>query len=265
MNGIVLHPKRTTRILFIILGVLVTLSVIASFCHPVLHKRVEAFSILVDLDTEANLPTLFNVLLFYFGAALFLLHAWEATKKAARGWKTMAWVFVFLGIDEGAQVHEKLIQVTRRLLESHDGGHAVGGWFYYAWVIPYALAMLVLAVFLFRWFMGLSPILQKRLVISGIVYVFGAMFMEMAGGKLVASLPPVDPASYPWMLNTAPGGANDISFSMQPGVIAFYTVEEFCEMAGLILCGRALLLAFEANRKQVQLSVTELDTTDPDA
>lgn len=261
-DSIVLDPKRTPRTLFIVLAILVVLSVFTSFAHLVLHWRLQALTILVDLDTEANLPTLFNVLLFYFGAALFLLHGRETFTKAARGWKTMAWVFLFLGMDEGAQIHEKFILVTKRLLEGSVGDR-FGGWFHYAWVIPYALAMIVLAVYLFHWFMGLSPVLQKRLIISGIVYVFGAMFMEMAGGKLLESLPPIDPANYPWMYPGGADAAGGFSGSMQPGVIALYTVEETCEMAGLILCIRALLLAFAAKRKQVQLAVSELDADAP--
>ena len=172
----------------------------------------------------------------------------------------MAWVFLFLGVDEGAQIHEKFVQVTKRLLEGTVGDR-FGGWFHYAWVIPYALAMIVLAAYLFRWFMGLSPILQKRLVLSGIVYVFGAMFMEMAGGKLVGSLPPIDPANYPWIF---PGGiseAGGFSVSLQPGVIALYTMEETCEMAGLILCIRALLLELAEHRRQVTLSIAPIDET----
>ena len=58
MHGIVLDPKRTTRTLFTVLAILVALSLFTSFCHLVLHWRVEALTMLADLDTEANLPTL---------------------------------------------------------------------------------------------------------------------------------------------------------------------------------------------------------------
>lgn len=259
-NRIVLDPKRTTRTLFVVLAILVALSLFTSFCHLVLHWRLEALTILVDLDTEANLPTLFNVLLFYFGAALFFLHAREAFTQAAHGWKVMAWVFLFLGMDEGAQIHEKFVLVTKRVLETFAGDR-FGGWLHYTWVIPYALAMVVLAAYLFRWFMGLSPIFQKRLIVSGIVYVFGAMFLEMAGGKLLESLPPVDPANYPWIYLGGVSNADGFSVSMHPGVIALYTLEETCEMAGLILCIRALLLELEEHRRQVTVSVAPTDET----
>jgi len=254
MHGIVLDPKRTTRTLFTVLAILVALSLFTSFCHLVLHWRVEALTMLADLDTEANLPTLYHVLLFFLGAVLFLLHGREVPAKAARGWKTMAGVFLFLGVDEGSQIHEKFMQFTKRLLAG-SGGNTLGGWFHYAWVIPYGLAAIVLAVVLLRWIMGLSPSLRKRLVASGILYVFGAVFMEMAGGKLIEGLTPVDPANYPWMPCRVFGDVSDCWIFMDPRYIAMYTVEETCEMAGLILCIRALLIELADRRKQLVLAI----------
>ncbi|MBK8583668.1 MAG: hypothetical protein IPL86_18240 [Flavobacteriales bacterium] len=258
MHGITLEPKRTTRILFAVLAILVALSVLTSLCHLVLHWRVEALTQLADLDTEANLPTLYNVLLFFFGAALFLLHSREFSGKPVRAWQTMAAVFLFLGIDEGSQIHEKFLQFTKRLVEGTGGGE-LGGWLYYAWVIPYGLAAITLAFVLSRWFFGLSPALRKRLVISGIIYVFGAVFMEMAGGKVIESLTPVDAANYPWMPCRVFGDTADCWLFMEPKYIAMYTLEETFEMTGLILCIRALLLELADRSKQLSLAIVPVE------
>lgn len=264
VTRIVLDPKRTTRILFITLAILVALSVFVAFGHLVLHWRMQSLTILLDLDREANLPTLFNVLLFYLGAALFLLHGREASVETAGGWKTMAWAFLFLGVDEGAQVHEKFVQVTKRVF-ANTFGDQLGGWFNYAWVIPYALALVLLAAYLLRWFLRLPAPMRNRLLMGGIIYVFGALFLEMAGGKLMDSLPPTNPADYPWLFPDGTILMAGYEVDVHPGIIALYTVEETCEMAGLILCIRALLLEFQAKRRQVQLSVSELDAGTPAA
>ena len=42
---------------------------------------------------------------------------------------------------------------------------------------------------------------------------------------------------------------------MDPRYIAMYTVEETCEMAGLILCIRALLIELADRRKQLVLAI----------
>lgn len=261
MNGIVFEPKRTTRILFTVLAFLVALGLFTSFCHLVLHWRVEALTLLADLDTEGNLPTLYNVLLFFIGSALFLFHGMNAPKQAARGWKLMAAVFLFLGIDEGSQVHEKFMQFTKRLIEASGSDGSLTGWFYYAWVIPYGLAVIALVLLLSRWIMGLSPQLRKRLVVSGTVYVLGAVFMEMAGGKLLEGLTPRDAANFPWMPCGVFGDAADCWVFMEPGYIAMYTMEETLEMTGLILCIRALLLELAARDKHLVLTAIPVGKT----
>ncbi|MBK9420650.1 MAG: hypothetical protein IPN44_06315 [Flavobacteriales bacterium] len=258
MHSVLLDPKRTTRTLFAVLAILVALSLFTSFCHLVLHWRVEALTQLADLDTEANMPTLYNVLLFFFGAVLFLMHGLRTNAKIARGWKTMAAVFFFLGVDEGSQIHEKFMQFTKRLLEG-SGGDGLGGWFYYAWVIPYGLAAIGLVLLLSRWLFGLSPALRKRLIMSGIIYVFGAVFLEMAGGKLIATLTPVDPGNYPWMPCRVFGDTADCWIFMEPKYIAMYTLEETFEMTGLILCIRALLLDLADRNTQLTLAIVPVD------
>ena len=156
-TSIELTSRRTTRALFGILGILVVLHLIVVVFHTVFHVRLEALTQLVDLDLEGNIPTFFNSALFFLGAGVFFLHGRSAATKERNGWYLMTFVFLFLGLDEGSQIHEKFLQFTFRLLQQGSEGGTDLGWFYYAWVIPYGLAALVLAAVLFRWFMKLEP------------------------------------------------------------------------------------------------------------
>ena len=219
---------------------------------------------LVDLDLEANLPTLFNVLLFLMGAALFLLHGKAAEPKARRGWFVMACVFLFLSLDEGAQIHEKFMLITIRLM-NHGSVAGHFGWLYQAWVIPYLFASVVLGMILLRWFLRLPSKLQRGFVISGCVYIFGAVFLEMAGGKVIEmlTLPDKPPSLYPWMPCEIYPDPYYCWIYMEPRYIALYTMEEMGEMTGLILCIRVLLKAFEAKSIQVQLILSKQDSSTP--
>lgn len=256
MHQILFRSHAATRILFIVLGVLVLLSLGVAFCHLVLHWRVEALTQLADVDMESNLPTFFNVFLFFIAGMLFFLHGKVAEGKHRRGWMLMALVFLFLGIDEGSQIHEKLMFITLRTLHiGKDGGDL--SWFYYAWVIPYGLAVIALALALSRWLFHISPALRKNLFISGAVYVFGAIFLEMAGSRLSRTLPFQDASNYPWMPCDVYGGTGACWLYMEPRYILLYTLEETFEMTGLILCIRALLKAFEAKKLNVTLMVGE--------
>jgi hypothetical protein len=241
-----LAPRRTTAWLFGILAALLAMHLWMVFCHLVLHWRVEALTLLVDLDLESNLPTFYNAMLFFFGAGLFFLHGMTSSAEQRRGWKVMAAVFTFLGVDEGSQVHEKFMQFTQRLLHMDGSAGGGGGWFFYAWVIPYGLAGLGLALVLGRWFFRLDPPVRRGLLLGGAVYVFGAVIMEMAAGKMVGLLPYRDPSEFPWLpcgILDDPAGCY---LMMEPRYIVLYTLEEVGEMTGLILCIRTLLQAFEA-------------------
>ncbi|MBL0044751.1 MAG: hypothetical protein IPP33_10275 [Flavobacteriales bacterium] len=53
------------------------------FCHLVLHAKVETYTVLFDLDLEANLPTFFNCALYFLGAALMFVYGRNG--KSVRG------------------------------------------------------------------------------------------------------------------------------------------------------------------------------------
>ncbi len=255
MHTIEFRSGKATRVLFTVLAILLALHFTVAFSHLVLHLRVAALSQLADLDLESNLPTFFNCGLFFLAAPLFYLHGRSASPKDRRGWFVMAGIFVFLGIDEGSQIHEKLMNVTNRLLHDSGAGGPAMDWLFFAWVIPYGLALLGLVAVLFRWFTQMEPKLRRNLVISGVVYVSGAIVMEMIGSKVLMSIAPKDVSAYPWMPCEVYGDPSGCWAFMEPGYVALYTVEETLEMTGLILCIRALLQAFERNGQRLSLNL----------
>lgn len=257
MQQVLFSSARITRWAFIALGVLLALHLSVAFCHLVLHVKVEALTQLADVDLEANLPTFFNVSLFFFGAALFHLYGRTVVAKERKGWTLIALVFLFLGVDEGSQIHEKFMLFTLRLMSHGHNEGADPGWFYYAWVIPYGIATFALVLLLSRWLFSLEPSLRKRLIISGAVYVFGAIFLEMAGGKLARTLPYSAPSNFPWLPCDLYEDPASCWMYMEPRYIILYTLEETCEMTGLILCIRALLKAFEHKGLQLSLAISK--------
>lgn len=256
MEGIIFHSRRTTRTLLIILGVLLVLHLIVVFSHLVLHKSVAALTELADLDLEANLPTYFNSLLFFIGAALFFLYGRMEGGRHRWGWLLMAATFCFLGVDEGSQVHEKLILFTQGLMAGTHLEGAARGWLYYAWVVPYLLAIVALLVILWRWFFGLSPQMRNGLVISGAIYVLSAAGLEMAEAKVATSFPWRDPSYYPW-LPCEVYKASGCWMYMQPLYILMYTLEELGEMLALILCICTLLRGIEAKGMVLTLGMAK--------
>jgi hypothetical protein len=249
-------PRQLLRLLFSVLVLLLAMHAMVAIGH--LYFRIEfgALTRLLDMDLEANLPALYNVLLFFLGAFLFyLVGRSEPAAKARSPWYLMAGVFVFLGFDEGAQIHEKLMLVTLRLMGHEEGSDGTLGWLYYAWTIPYGIAALALFAVLAPWFLRLETRLRWGFLVAGAIYIGGALVMEAYSGKVAESYMmnagPDD--DHPWMPCFAYPKGQCFLYTI-PAYVMAYTVEEVMEMTGLILCIGVLADALERRRVRVEVS-----------
>lgn len=250
-----ISARRTATRLALGLFVLLTLHLVAAFAHLVLHRRFEAFTVLFDMDLEANLPTFYNSLLFFLCAAIAWLKGRGRTGVLRRGWLVLTGAFLFLGVDEGSQIHEKFMLVTLRLINHGEQTGTHLGWLYYAWVIPYGLAAVLLFSALARWFFHIDAQLRKGLIIAGAVYLSGAVFLEMASGSVAECA--VDHMSTE-QLRYMPCEIYERSschLYMDPMYIALYTLEEVCEMSGLIICIHAILRSLERRGDTVLITL----------
>jgi hypothetical protein len=252
------RPRRVLLVLFLLLGVLTALHGVVVVGHLVLERPFGAFTELFDMDREANLPAVFNMALFFLGGLLFYFLGRAETGAMRRSWFLMAAVFVFLGIDEGSQIHEKLMMAMVRLLGGFDQELGI---FYYAWTIPYLIVAVVLVAAMGPWLYRIEPQLRWGLILSGTVFVFGAIVLEARSGKvaepLLKQVP--DPAVLEWMPCFAyPEG--QCHLYVDQAYVMLYTLEEVLEMSGLILCSGFLLRAVE--RRGIALHVAFKGRTD---
>jgi len=179
------------------------------------HGLVRLLFSLFFLDGEGNLPALFSTWLFLINAVLFLI-VWKAARLAGDShkiWLFLAGVFIFLALDESISIHERLIDPLREAL-------GAGGIFYYAWIIPYGIGVVLLAIVAIPVFWRMQKRIRFWFGLSAATYLFAAIGMEMISGK------------YLTMMNEK----KDIVW------ILMMTVEESLEMVGLIMLVYALLL-----------------------
>jgi hypothetical protein len=90
---------------------------------------------------------------------------------------------------------------------------------YFAWVIPYALAVLVIGVLYLRFVWSLAARTRALFICAGSVYLAGALGFESVGG---------------WYFSLH-GEIEDLTYSL------LVAAEEFLEMSGIILFIYALL------------------------
>lgn len=133
----------------------------------------------LNMDRELNLPTLFSSALLLMAALLMQRLGQSSDRIAARDWRLLSKIFIFLALDEALQIHEILIIPGLRR-QVHPALAST-------WVVPYAVLALIL-LWRFRRFLGsISRATASRLLRSGAIYIGGAIGMEMIGSFAVRS------------------------------------------------------------------------------
>jgi hypothetical protein len=108
------------------------------------------------------------------------------------------------------------------------------GLLYFAWVVPYALVLTAFGILYLPFVWALPPQSRVLFVAAGIVFVSGAMGMELLGGRELERY----------------GGT--LLYAM------YYTIEEAMEMGGILLFIYALL-DYIATHAAVQIRIDAVD------
>jgi hypothetical protein len=181
-----------------------------------------------DFNLENNVPTWFSLLILAF-AALLLFIIYTAKKKNqtknAVYWLALSLIFIFLSIDESVQVHEEVAKILRPKL-----GNDVHGLLYWAWVVPYAVFVILVAVFFMRFVLGLPALTKKLFFLAGCMFISGALGLEFFEG-------------YFYKLY----GLNHIYNRI------LYCLEELLEMGGVTVFIYALLDYMRAHRIRISI------------
>ena len=175
-------PQRLLRALVSCVVILLVLHLIGQTAKFVFgYDSLKGFVPMFDMDTENMIPAVFSGFLLA-SCALVLFHISESVQRVggpqsffARHWKGLAVIFLLLSLDELCELHEKLILPVRQLL------HA-SGIFHYAWIIPGMIFVFALLAVYARFLGHLEPAVRNRFLLSGVIFVGGAVGMEMVGG-----------------------------------------------------------------------------------
>lgn len=179
-------PARILKTLGIIILVLTILSLMGQYSRFVFgHGRLLGFVPEFWLDGENNIPTYFSALLLLSSSLLLgvIAHLVRHTRDTFyRHWIGLSLIFCYLSIDEISSLHERTIEPVRAVL-------GTGSVFYFAWVIPALALLAVFAVVYLRFFWHLPRHWKGLFAASGLVYVSGALGMELVGGWYREGLP----------------------------------------------------------------------------
>ncbi|WP_412560491.1 MULTISPECIES: hypothetical protein [Winogradskyella] len=163
-------------VLFLLLGNL--FAVYLRFNTEGMDSKVTRLMIkLFDFNLEANLPTYFSSLTLMFNGFLLALIGFTHKKLGQKFWHWLGLsaIFIFLAFDEMIQIHEQLRAPMEALFNT-------SGLLYFAWFIPYLAVTILIFIAYFKFMMRLPKRVLKLFIIAGVLYVGGAVGMEMLGG-----------------------------------------------------------------------------------
>jgi hypothetical protein len=98
-------------------------------------------------------------------------------------WAGLSILYLGLSIEEVTDLHGQLTPTLRQAFRA-------SGPFFFAWVIPAAVFVLILAVIYLRFLIALPTATRVLFVTAGIIIVSGAIGLEMIGAYLVSSSSP---------------------------------------------------------------------------
>jgi hypothetical protein len=215
------RPNGVTKVLVALVACLILTSVCAhlllDYFGP--YKFLQVVDRLFNVGREGNIPTFLSSLMLFFSALLLALIA--IAKRADRWfkhWAALAAIFLFLSLDEAAQMHEPVTTLLRSLL-------GTSGIFHYAWVIPYGVLTVIAFVVYIAFLRQLPPRIRWLIATAGAIYVCGALGIELIEGATLATL-----------------AIEEIG---RPRIVT-NSIEEAMEMVGVIVFIHALLAYMES-------------------
>lgn len=222
---------KATRIFLLLLSSLFLTGLCANYLRWSLHyETAMGFIPLFDLDGEYNLPALFSVGLIASNAVLlsFVARHKAVATKDRKYWRAFSFLFAYLAMDEFAGLHERLGGIVHRLAP-----HLLPFGSTRFWIAPMGLLLVFFTVYFFRFFWSLPAKIKVNFLVAGLVYVTGAVGIELLGDV------------YMWNRSQA-----DFTY----GLLSCF--EELGEMLGMFLFLRQLLLVLQSlsNTKQFSLS-----------
>ena len=228
MIEIPVNSSTITRKLGVVAFLLVLASIVGQLERFLLdHDYLNSLVALFYLDNEQNIPTYYTMLLMIFAAlllaAIAVLNGKQREPYVSK-WAILSIGFLSMAFDEIFQVHERLSILIRNLLG--DGNLGI---FFFSWVIPGLVLVLILGLFFLRFLLFLPMTTRRNFLLAGTIYIGGAIGLELVGGWYAES-----------------HGKENMTYSM------IATIEESFEMVGLILFIRELLKYFEDKYKEVR-------------
>ena len=180
-----LTPGAVTQFLLRVVGCLVVLSSLSEITRHFFRdsRFAKYFFTVLSLDKEGNIPTFYSFLALLFSSLLLGVIAYGKNLDSSpykQHWKILSFIFLYLSLDEGGQLHEKLIPPLRNLLDAT-------GFLFYTWVLPIGFLVVIFLLSYTKFLFHLPVSTKKLFVAATALYLAGAIGVELVGGYIFST------------------------------------------------------------------------------
>jgi hypothetical protein len=178
------------------------------------NSIIISFIDLLSVNAEATIPTWYSTLLLFLGSVMLGLIAIVKRRNGepyAGYWLGLVFIFIYLSMDEGAVIHEIISTPLQQALNTT-------GYLAFPWLLVFVPLVLLFVLIYLRFLFRLPPRTRNLFILAGGLFVGGAVVVEAISANR-------------WSLD------NGVSFPY----LAIATVEELCEMLGVVVFIYALL------------------------
>jgi len=226
-----LKPKRVAHIMLSIIALLTVMHVTQLVIFfQIGNPDVFDFIEIIDFDYEANLPSFYSSTSILFCSILLWVIGLQKRREQApfkNHWIGLAIIFTFLSLDEAIALHESIGDI----MEQQQWVNAEG-FLYFAWVVPYGILLMVFAASYLKFVFSLPRQTMILFISSGALFIIGAIGIEILSAQ-----------------EADINGTETVFYS------TLYTIEELCEMLGIVIFCYALLRYIELQAGYVQLRI----------
>lgn len=229
MQTFYISPRKVALLLLCIALGLTVISFAASLTQLFWDTTLRGITTRLLVGNDSSVPTWFASFLLFIST--LLLAFITLVKKKYGGsyvnhWGFLSLLLFYISVDEVATIRETVSNAVKPMV-------SVTGFFYYIWVIVAIPFIILVALAYAKFFTHLPKKVRTLLAMGGGGYVLGAIGLEMFAAALHSTQ-----------------GTQNLLYHLAT------TLEEFLEMAGVILVIYSLLLYIRSeNIQSIQVSL----------
>lgn len=181
---VTVRPVRIVLALLAVTAVLTVLSVASVYLRFAFgYETVLGLDLvgIFHLDADVSIPGWYSASALLLASGVVALLALAVRREGRtdwRYWAVLAAALCYLSADETARLHEQSAGVLEALFEADS-------FFTRSWTVPAAIVSLLFAAAYGRFVLRLGLWQRVRFVTAGILFVFGAVGMEVLGHYVV--------------------------------------------------------------------------------